>query len=69
VNLFKWIISKFHKQDKKDKQDRHYRVQMFKECIRIHPKDEARKIKDIEQTAFKLFMMAHQTQEKMRKEK
>lgn len=48
------------------KQKEYYRVQIFKECIRIHPKDEARKIKDIQQTSLKIFAMAHQTQEKLK---
>ena len=44
-----------------------FRVQVFKECIRIHPKDLARKIHNIEETSWAIFMQAHIVQEELKK--
>ena len=44
-----------------------FRVQVFKECIRIHPKDLARKIQNIEETSWAIFMQAHIVQEELKK--
>jgi hypothetical protein len=60
MRFLKWLLSRFAKRRG------HYRVQIFTECIRIHPKDEDRKIKDIQQTSLKIFAMAHQTQEELK---
>ena len=58
--FIRWIFDRYIKQKE------YYRVQIFKECIRIHPKDEDRKIKDIQKQSLEIFAIAHQTQERLK---
>jgi hypothetical protein len=44
-----------------------FKVQVFKECIRIHPKDLARKIQNIEETSWAIFQQAHIIQEELKR--
>jgi hypothetical protein len=60
MRFLKWILGL------SAKQKGYYRVQIFKECIRIHPKDEDRKIKDIQKQSLEIFARAHQLQEKLK---
>jgi hypothetical protein len=44
-----------------------FKVQISKECIRIHPRDLARKIQNIEETSWAIFKQAHLIQEELKR--
>jgi hypothetical protein len=61
----KWLLSLLRL--KKIPTKRSFRVQIFPECIRVHPKDLDKKIKNIEETSLQIFAEAYKQQKKVLK--